>query len=396
MHSVKNKIKTTSSQVVIVGAGPVGLVSAMKLSKYGIKCVVLEKNSGPITDIRASTFHPPTLDILAELGLMEKMLSLGLKVPIWQIRHLPSGEYVNFDLSLIQSETNHAFRLQLEQKVFCRLCLEMLALDDAVDVRFNNEVVAIESNQTSAKTLVHDGNNEYSIKSDLVIAADGANSFCRKHLNIKYVGITYPKQSILVATDFLFEDYISNLTRVNYLWLDNGRASFLRLKEYWRCALYPNVTNSQIVLEDEFINSELNKIVPGVTFTILERGKYYLHRKIIDNYVHGRVVFAGDSAHLINPTGGMGMNSGIHDAIFLTEMIEKIINGKESMDLLSFYSTQRREIMGNIMELSDENRGRLQNKNNDYRMAEIKRMQTIARDDNKLKEYLLKTSMIAG
>src|SRR5215469_17731354 len=112
--------------VVIVGAGPAGLAVAVKLVKAEVPVVVLEAEPALPFDLRAGTFHPPTVELLAELGVHERMLADGIPVPCWQIRGRSEGVIVEWDLSLIADETPYPFRLHFEQFKLTPLLYERL------------------------------------------------------------------------------------------------------------------------------------------------------------------------------------------------------------------------------------------------------------------------------
>ena len=96
-----------NDRVVIVGAGPVGLTAALALGKRGIPSVLLEAEDEPVMELRGSTFHPPTLDLLDEFGIVPRMIEVGLKAPTWQFRDRETGPVATFDLSLLAGDTNH-------------------------------------------------------------------------------------------------------------------------------------------------------------------------------------------------------------------------------------------------------------------------------------------------
>ncbi len=118
---------TRDIEVLVVGAGPVGLSAALTLSLAGVETAVLEAGPDVDTRMRASTFHPPTLDQIDALGLSVKLEAQGLAVPRWQYRQHETGREVSFDLSAIADRTNHPYRLQCEQHRYAALALRALA-----------------------------------------------------------------------------------------------------------------------------------------------------------------------------------------------------------------------------------------------------------------------------
>src|SRR6187431_1977937 len=129
--------------VIVVGAGPVGLTAAYLLGQHGIPCTLIAEEPVLATDLRASTFHPPTLDMLDTLGLAEPLVAQGLRSPTWQIRLHETGERAEFDLSVLAGDTRHPFRLQCEQSRLCALLLERLRAEGKVRLVLGQRVECV-------------------------------------------------------------------------------------------------------------------------------------------------------------------------------------------------------------------------------------------------------------
>ena len=162
-------------EVAIAGAGPVGLTLAYLLSLQGISVVVVERAAGLTEDLRASTFHPPTLDMLDTIGLGGNLVSEGLICPDWQIRLHPSGERAVFDLSVLAADTAHPYRLQCEQWKLSRLLMSQLTRQGTVDVRFGTAAAGITQDDLGVSLEVETGETgeRETIRARFVIGADG-------------------------------------------------------------------------------------------------------------------------------------------------------------------------------------------------------------------------------
>lgn len=387
-----------SYRVIIVGAGPVGLTAALLLHRRSIPFLLLETNTDLSYDLRASTFHPPTLDMLRSIGIADPLIAEGLISPTWQIRMHPSGERAEFDLSLISDVTDHPYRLQCEQSVLCRILYDRLVAEGC-EIRMGMAVVSVENRPDSVRVVAKGTRGENAeFEADYLIGADGSRSVVRKQISFGFEGKTYPETTILATTTFPFEHHLSGLSNVNYVWKEGGTFSLLRLKDLWRCSLYPDAGETiEQALELVSINRKLGEIVPeAADHPLGEVRPYRIHMRLANDYRSGRVLLAGDAAHVNSPSGGMGMNGGIHDVFELTPLLETVLNGGSSA-LLDRYTRRRRPIAeAEILTQSDRNRARMQERDWTKRREMLSDLQRIADDCDAAREHLLKTSMIAG
>jgi len=386
---------TSSVPVVVCGAGPVGICAALELARRQVPCVVVDKNSSPPTDLRASTFHPPTLEMLEPLGLTAPMLAAGLQVPQWQIRMHASHERAVFDLAVLAQDTKYPFRLQYEQASFCALGWAQLMNSPLVEFRTATEIISLHQDSSQVRLQTADGQV---ISSQWVIATDGAASTLRGALGLAFEGLTYPETTVLATTRFPFEAHLPGLSWVNYVWTDTGTFSLLRVPDRWRVSLYPEAGESvNEALRPERIQTRLQAIVPNHDgYAVLECRPYRIHQRILDSYRHGQILFAGDAAHLNSPSGGMGMNCGIHDAMNLAEKLSRVLDGA-SDTLLDQYDRQRRPIARDeILGQADANRRRMQQLDPAWRRAELGRLQSISKQPAEAREFLLRSAMIRG
>ena len=385
--------------VLICGAGPVGLVAGLRLARAGIETMVIDKESQVSNDFRASTFHPPTLEMLDELGLTQGLIAEGLISPTWQIRQHESHDKALFDLSVLQADTPYPFRLQCEQRVLTRLADAKAQSTPNLLVQYGSELTHLDQDTQGTTATISTPNGTEQIRARYLIAADGARSICRKLTGMTFTGETYPETTILATTTFKFEEVLPELSNVNYVWCKDGTFSLLRLPSIWRCSLYsdPDETVEQ-ALEPHAIERKLQRIFPqSLPYNVVEIRSYRIHRRLIDHYRVGRVVFAGDSAHLTSPSGGMGMNGGIHDAVNLTDKLTAILCKGASEELLDLYSRQRRPVAEEeILAQSHTNRMRMQRRDPVWRAAEMARLQALIANPDQHREHLLKSSMISG
>ena len=391
-----------TERVAIVGAGPVGLVLALRLAMLGIPSIVLEAEADISEELRASTFHPPTLDMLAELGVAEDLIAQGLPTPTWQIRRHEDGARALFDLSVLKDDTAHPYRLQAEQWKLSRLLLAALRADHGgtVDLRFGAKVEGV-AQDADGVTLTGDGFDPLLVP--YAIGCDGARSVVRRAMGLDFPGDTYPETTILATTPFDFNEVFEGLSNVNYIWTQHpafsGTFSLLRVPGKWRASLYPAPGESvEDALLPEAIERKLQAIHPkGTPYDVPDLRPYRIHQRIVESYRNGRLLLAGDAAHLNSPSGGMGMNGGIHDAMELAATLAAIRRGGADDGLLDRYTRRRRPIAEReIIAQADRNRARMRETDPARRAAMLADLQRIADDPAKAREHLLRSSMISG
>lgn len=382
-----------AAPVLIVGAGPVGLTLAWRLHAAGLEARVFEAEAAIPDQLRASTFHPPTLDMFDASGVTAELIGQGRITPQWQIRAHENGDRVVFDLGVLEADTGHPYRLQCRQ---AHLCAALARRLPAGAVRFGAEVVA--AGQTADGVWLRLAGGEQA-QGAWLVGCDGARSLVRAAVGARFDGETYPEHTILATTQLPFEEYLSGLSGVNYIWERQGTFSLLRLPDLWRVSLHPRDDETiEDALEDGAILARIAEIVPDAPpAEIAEKRIYRVHRRIVDRYRLGRMILAGDAAHLNSPKGGMGMNGGVHDAMSLADKLIEIAGGAEADPLLDRYERQRRPIAAEeILAQADANRRRMNARDPAQRAAHLAELQAITADPARARAFLLRSSMIEG
>jgi 3-(3-hydroxy-phenyl)propionate hydroxylase len=298
---------------------------------------------------------------------------------------------------VLHDHTRHPYRLQCEQYNLAPLLIERARATGLVDLRFGAEVTAVSQDDDSVTARATCGDEPVEFEGRYLIGADGAHSVVRQHLGLPLEGFTYEHSTTLITTPFRFEDEIPELVGANYTWTWLDAGSMFRLRDEWRCTFYPRPGESDRELSDEIIESRMQGILPrDQPYEVREKRNYRIHQRIVPDYRVGRIVLAGDAAHVTPPTGGLGMNGGIHDAINLAEKLAGVMQG-ESDALLDLYTRQRRPIaVAEILAQSHQNRVRMQLWDPEQRSAVMQRMRDVAADAELTKSMLLRTSMIEG
>ena len=390
-------MKHARTKVVVAGAGPVGSVAAYFLAQRNIDVILIESGRTSAEDLRASTFHPPTLEMLDDLGIAESLINQGLRASVFRFRERQTGEVIDFDLSEIADVTNYPFRLQCEQYHLSRMLSEAIGKQDHSQVLFNHSVVGFHQNADGVEVYAEAPESIMRIDADFLIGADGANSIIRKWIDTDFTGFTYPEKFLCFSTNEPIETKIPNLSYVNYVSDPEEWMVLLRVPSLWRVLVPANDEHSdELLTSDSYKNDVFDRLVGnGEAVETKHRTIYRVHQRVANKFVHDRVVIIGDAAHLNNPLGGFGMNSGIHDAINLCEKLEQIYNGGDTDALLGKFERQRHKTTHDFIQAQTiQNMKYLAQGNSSehkLRKAEMKRNQS---DDALRRAYLLRQSMI--
>jgi 3-(3-hydroxy-phenyl)propionate hydroxylase len=390
-------MQTHQAHVIVVGAGPVGLVSALLLANQGVKVTVLESAPALNRDLRASTFHPPTLDMLAPLGLTDELVAQGLVARYTQQRDRQEGVIAEFDMSLIAPDTDHPFRLQCEQWKLTQMIQDKLNQMPQVQILFNSKVTQVTQTAEQVHVTCTQSENGHSLQADYLIGADGAWSVVRRSLNIEFEGFTYPERFLVVSTAFEYADHLPRLSYVNYCSDPNEWCVLLRVPTLWR-VLFPTKAeeSDEAVLSDESVQARLQNLLPQQqAYVTQHRTLYKVHQRVAQRFRHGRVVLAGDAAHINNPLGGMGMNGGIHDAMNLTEKLLAVLRQGASDALLDRYERQRRTIAIDYINASTaRNKRDIEERDPIKRKQNQQALRELSLDPVRARAYIRQSSML--
>jgi 3-(3-hydroxy-phenyl)propionate hydroxylase len=386
---------TTSDRVLIAGAGPVGLVAAANLVRHGIPVTVFEAGPDLSTESRASTFHPPTLDMLDDLDVVKPLIAQGLVAPQLQYRNRRDGLIAQFDFGDIADATRHPFRLQCEQSRLTRIICDKLRDEPNFEIAFSSPVRNVTQTADNVTvTVERDGRSETQ-RFRWLIGADGARSDVRRSLGVEFEGFTWPERFLVVSTPFDFYGAIPNLVSVSYM-ADPVRWHFLlQIPGLWRVMFRIAAEESdELALSPDFAQARMAEVVPGIDrYEIVHTTLYRVHQRVAKAFRAGRAFLIGDAAHVNNPLGGMGMNGGIHDAINLTGRLIEVWRGSRPEAELDRFDLQRRLVTKEHVERqSIQNKKNLEAADNEFRDW----LQRTAADPALTRDYLLRIAMIGS
>lgn len=372
------------NKVIIVGAGPVGLTCALSLGQQGIPVLVLEAHPELFMDLRAGSFHPPTLEALEQIGITSELMAAGIQVDRWQFRDRSDGVVGTFELSLLKDETSYPFRLHLEQHRYTPIVYQKLALLPHVEVRFACKVMRAGQSADAVSVTADTPDGPETFEGTWLIGADGGGSIARKSAGISLTGFTYPERFALISTrhdlgqhGFTDTAYISHPVEwcAVFRLPDDGPPGIWRF--LYGCR--PDETEAE-ALSDEVVEERLQAVVPKAgRYETKHRTIYPVHQRVADTFRHGRMLLAGDAAHLNNPIGGFGLNSGLQDAINLTSKLGAFHRKDTDENALDLYVRQRRTVtIEHIQDSSIRNKRILEETDPAVRKARIEEMRCAA------------------
>ena len=388
--------------VVIAGAGPTGLMCALALRKQGIPVVLFEAEPGLTHDLRAGSFHPPTLEMMAPYGITDRMHESGLKVRHWQIRNRPGDLIAEFDLNLLKDITPYPYRLHLEQHRLTPIQLDLLRAEGGADIRFGHALKGFTQTADGVSVTVEAQGRDHTIEASWLIGADGGRSVVRKVLDVEFEGFTWPELFVVASTPY---DFARHGFALNCYIADPVEwGALFKLPDagppgLWRLAYPVNPDESDdVLLAPERVEAALQRLVPkSGAYDVRYKSTYRVHQRVAASFRAGRVLLAGDAAHLNNPLGGFGLNSGIHDAINLTDKLGRHWRGEGGDDLLDLYSRQRRAAtVEQVQAMSIRNKRMMEERDPDVQRARLRELVAVAADPERAREHLLNTSMISG
>ena len=382
-------------RVLIAGAGPVGLVAAANLVRSGVPVTVLEAGRDLSEESRASTFHPPTLDMLDRLGAAKPLMAQGLVAPSFQYRSKQHGVLAQFDFDMIADATGHPYRVQCEQSKLTRILYEQLRNEPNFELHFDAQVRHVTQHRSGVEISIDRNGRTETSSGRWLIGADGARSDVRRSLGIEFDGFTWPERFLVVSTPFDFHAVIPDLVAVSYV-TDPERWHFLLQIPGLCRVMFPVAAHEsdEQALSPEFAQSLMAAVVPGIArYEIAHVTLYKVHQRVAKTFQQGRAFLVGDAAHINNPLGGMGMNGGIHDAINLTSRLVDVWHGTKGDNDLEGYDRQRRLVtLEYIEKQSIQNKRNLESDGTEFRRA----LTEIAADKASAYAYLLRVSMIAS
>ena len=396
---------TKRDPVIISGGGPVAMVLALALYRDGVPFIGLEQLHEPFVDQRAASHHPPTVEMLDGLGLAKHMIAEGLKSPVYRFHDRVTHDVIaEFDLSLLSDEVEFPYVVQYEQYKLVRKVLELFGSDPAFDVRFSNTVTGFEQfeDHIIVELQLADGSFE-KIRGSFLVGCDGGRSIVRKAAGINFAGFTYPEKFIKIGTYFDLAAHDQRISIRNYFSHPEEWCNLFRVKgepnkpDIWRFVVPMRVGETEEEAKKPKAMQERLKrfFLRDEDYEIAYANVYTVSQCVASTFNKGRVVLAGDSAHVNNPIGGMGLNGGIHDAINLADKLTSVWKGEAAIELFDLYTRQRHKASTDFTQAQTiANKKQLEERDPMMRQKRHNEMRAMSENPSKARAYMRRAQLI--
>jgi 3-(3-hydroxy-phenyl)propionate hydroxylase len=389
--------------VIVVGAGPVGLCLTLALAQAGIPVTIIEMMSDQsfLDQVpRAGSNHPSTLEFFDKIGLYQRLEPRGIIAPRFHYWDRQGGTLIaEFDHVHLAHDTKFPYVLQCERIKIIEEALQMAKSHPLVTVRMSTEFISFEQGSTGVRACVKNADGEVEgISGSYLASAEGARSVVRKNAGIEFEGFTYPERTlnIEVAYDFTKHGY----TERNYISDPVEYSNLFHWKgppDRWRVH-FPTDPNEdeENLTRPQAMQARLKGFLPiDGDFEICGWNLYAVHQRVAKKFRVGRAILVGDSAHVNSPIGGMGLNSGVHDAFNLADKLARILRGEADETELDRYERQRRQIaVKHTQAQTMRNKRLLEERDPTIRKRNHVELRRAAEDPELARQFLLRASLL--
>ena len=350
-------IPEQGGEVLVVGAGPVGLTMGCELARHGVRCRVVDADEGPTDQSRALGIQARTLEVFEDVGVVDAVLKQAKKIR--GVGAFADGHritHITFDLEGM--ETTYPYLLVLPQANTERILLDRLK-EHGVEVERRTSLKGLSQDGSGVTATLVDAEGRASeVRAPWLVGSDGARSVVRKALGLTFEGADYEESFLLADVGLTWDRPEDEMT---ILLTPEGPVIAFPLPEPGRCRL---VHASMTTLADT--EAEPSRVVARFEALLHAHGRpeavisdpgwtsaFRIHRRLVDRFRQGRCFVAGDAAHIHSPAGGQGMNTGIQDAYNLAWKLGLVTRGAAPESLLDSYSEERRPVVAGVVGGSD-------------------------------------------
>ena len=376
--------------VLIVGAGPVGLITALGLAQRGLAVTVVEAEPHIIDSPRAMVYHWTVLEHLDRLGILREAEEQGFRKQDYAYLVHETGEWIPFDLELLADDTDYPYNVHLGQHELAAIALRHLERIPGTQVLFDARLTGLTQDGSGVTATVATPGGERELRAAWAVGADGARSAVRGLLDLGFEGFTWPER--FVATN-VFYDFEAHGYPRSVLQIDPVHGAIIAKidnRNLWRVTYSESASLPEETVEDR-VGAAYRTLLPGDEGWTLDRiTPYKMHQRSAETYRVGRVLLAGDAAHATNPTGGLGLTSGLFDSFALQDVLAAVAVDGASDAVLDAWAAERREIFTEIAspQASENKRVIYSEPDPERRRQDVERLRAGVADRDALRERL--------
>jgi 3-(3-hydroxy-phenyl)propionate hydroxylase/6-hydroxy-3-succinoylpyridine 3-monooxygenase len=330
--------------VIVVGGGPTGFITALGLAQAGVKVCVIEAEPGIPDSPRAAVYHWSVLDGLERLGVREEAERIGFAKNdyLWTVRR--TGEDIRYDLSVLEGHTAFPYNIHLGQHQLAEIARARLEALPNAEVRFDTTFITLAQDGESVRVAIEGPEGREFLEAKYVVGADGAGSLVRKTIGLGFEGMTWPER--FVATN-VYHDFESAGYALSDLVIDDEwGAVIVKIARdgLWRCTFMEDARLPEASFMERIPAAYEHLLVGKGGYQLDRAAPYKMHQRCAETFRKGRVLLAGDAAHVTNPTGGYGLTSGLFDAYALWPTLAAAVLEGADPALLDRYAAERKAV----------------------------------------------------
>jgi 3-(3-hydroxy-phenyl)propionate hydroxylase len=330
--------------VVVAGAGPVGLVTALGLARAGVEVTVLEAEPAIVESPRACVFHWSVLESFERLGILADVEARGLLKQDYAFRVFETGETIPYSIAAIADETPHAHNVHLGQHELAAIALEHLKELPGTRVSFGARVTGVSQDARGVTVGAVTADGPAELRCDWLIGADGGRSAVRKELGLSFDGMTWPERFVATNVRYDFERHGYALATFQIDPVHGAVIVKIDDTGLWRCTYSEDASLPEASVLER-LPGRFEVLLPGDDeYELDQYGPYSMHQRAAERFRVGRVLLCGDAAHVTNPVGGLGLTSGLFDSFALSEALAAVVAGGARDALLDEWADERRRI----------------------------------------------------
>jgi 2-polyprenyl-6-methoxyphenol hydroxylase-like FAD-dependent oxidoreductase len=327
--------------VLIAGAGPVGLITALGLAQAGVAVTVLEAEPAIVDSPRAMVYHWTVLEDLDRLGILAEAERRGFRKHDYAFRVFETGEMVRYSIEVLAGETPYAYNVHLGQHELAAIALERLERLPNTAVLFGAGVGGVRQDRGGVTVQTGDGRE---LRAGWLVGADGARSTVRRELGLSFDGFTWPER--FVATNVRYDFERHGYARATFQIDPVHGAVIAKIDDsgLWRCTYSEDAALPEAGIAKR-LPEHYAALLPGDEGYEIDRfTPYNMHQRAAERFRVEHVLLAGDAAHATNPTGGLGLTSGLFDAFALSPTLASVVLEGTDDAVLDRWADERRRI----------------------------------------------------